>query len=215
MEFSAIKEFRRQRGWTQWDLAEKLGVDQGTVSRWERGIETPRPATSARLRDMVLFEDDLMARKLCETRVRHSISPAVLVGANSRLLAFNPAATRKYQKDFGFDLNSHLGIEWERHAEILSTQSMWKAFVDSRFLQGELLLARFFVNKCGKGHVTQYDPVFELGKLSGFSGTVIGTFTLPPNQDHTVERVEVIHADDPDKIVEIYRGSRAADIQLG
>ncbi|MEY8841796.1 helix-turn-helix transcriptional regulator, partial [Cribrihabitans sp. XS_ASV171] len=37
-----IRWFRRRIGWTQLDLAERLGVDQGTISRWERGVEAPR-----------------------------------------------------------------------------------------------------------------------------------------------------------------------------
>lgn len=37
-----IKEWRRQAGLTQAELADLLGVDKGTVYRWERG--TMRPA---------------------------------------------------------------------------------------------------------------------------------------------------------------------------
>lgn len=95
MEKTAIRAFRRQLGWTQWDLAERLGVDQGTVSRWERGVETPRPATAARLRDMVLRGDAAQALRLCETRVRHSLSPAVFLGPDGNLLGFN---TRAFEK---------------------------------------------------------------------------------------------------------------------
>lgn len=37
-----IKEIRVQLGMTQTALAEALGVDQGTVSNWERAAHVPR-----------------------------------------------------------------------------------------------------------------------------------------------------------------------------
>jgi transcriptional regulator with XRE-family HTH domain len=45
-ESSANERLRRARllkGWTQSDLAEALGTDFETVSRWERGITMPSP----------------------------------------------------------------------------------------------------------------------------------------------------------------------------
>lgn len=36
-----IKTLRKTRGWTQLLLAEKLGVEQSTVSRWESGQSRP------------------------------------------------------------------------------------------------------------------------------------------------------------------------------
>ena len=37
----AIRDARRKRRWTQIDLAQKLNVSQGTISFWERGLESP------------------------------------------------------------------------------------------------------------------------------------------------------------------------------
>jgi len=36
-----IKTLREQRGWSQLALAERLGIEQSTVSRWERGLSRP------------------------------------------------------------------------------------------------------------------------------------------------------------------------------
>ena len=36
---------REVRGWSQQDLAEKVGTTQKIVSRWERGESTPAPIT--------------------------------------------------------------------------------------------------------------------------------------------------------------------------
>jgi len=37
----AVQQARKSREWTQIELAQKLQVSQGTISFWERGIETP------------------------------------------------------------------------------------------------------------------------------------------------------------------------------
>lgn len=59
-----IKQLRESKGWAQIDLALRLGVDQGTVSKWERGISTPR---IAQLREMVeLFNVPLIDIELPE-----------------------------------------------------------------------------------------------------------------------------------------------------
>jgi DNA-binding XRE family transcriptional regulator len=37
----AIRQVRKERAWTQIDLANRLNVSQSTISFWERGVETP------------------------------------------------------------------------------------------------------------------------------------------------------------------------------
>ena len=37
-----FKELIKRKGYTQEQLAEKLGVDQSTISGWQNGIRTPR-----------------------------------------------------------------------------------------------------------------------------------------------------------------------------
>ena len=37
-----IKEFREAAGWTQLELAVKIGVTPTTISAWERGMYEPR-----------------------------------------------------------------------------------------------------------------------------------------------------------------------------
>lgn len=56
MTGSEIRELRRRRRWTQSRLARELGTDAVTVSRWERGISTPRPAASKRLDALTLAD---------------------------------------------------------------------------------------------------------------------------------------------------------------
>lgn len=37
-----IKELRQERGWTMAELAQRLGVSEATVSRWEAGKNMPK-----------------------------------------------------------------------------------------------------------------------------------------------------------------------------
>lgn len=38
-----VRELREQRGLTQEELADRLGVEPPAVSKWERGLAFPRP----------------------------------------------------------------------------------------------------------------------------------------------------------------------------
>ena len=56
-----IKAARKQKGWTQTKLADKLGVSPEAVSKWERGAYLPEVYNEERLNDLLgldLIEDD-------------------------------------------------------------------------------------------------------------------------------------------------------------
>ncbi len=48
-----LRQLREDRGWSQLDLALRLGVSQNAVSKWESGRVVPSEANRYRL--MVLF----------------------------------------------------------------------------------------------------------------------------------------------------------------
>lgn len=45
MTAEKIKELRQARGWTQADLARRLGVTRNGVNSWEQGLSMPSPAS--------------------------------------------------------------------------------------------------------------------------------------------------------------------------
>ena len=49
MSNQLLKNEREQRGWSQARVAEQIGTDAGTISRWERGITSPTPYFRERL----------------------------------------------------------------------------------------------------------------------------------------------------------------------
>lgn len=59
-----ITERRKHLGWTQADLAEKLGVDSETISRFERGSNLP---SLLRLEKLALIMDAPLAALLAES----------------------------------------------------------------------------------------------------------------------------------------------------
>ncbi|MGH8982829.1 MAG: helix-turn-helix domain-containing protein [Acidimicrobiia bacterium] len=58
-----IREARRRAGLSQAELAARLGTKQSVISRWERGLDTPRIDTLARILHACGFEADLTLRR--------------------------------------------------------------------------------------------------------------------------------------------------------
>ena len=59
-----IREARGLGGLTQAELARRLGTTQSAVSNWERGRDTPRVGTLARILEACGFEADMTFRRL-------------------------------------------------------------------------------------------------------------------------------------------------------
>ena len=59
-----VREARRLAGLSQADLAQRLGTTQSVISRWERGLDTPRVDTLARILRACGFEADISFRRL-------------------------------------------------------------------------------------------------------------------------------------------------------
>jgi len=76
-----VKRLRFALGVTQAHFAENLGVDQGTVSRWERGVVAPDLGMQRRMRDMM-----------------RSIQPAISARAIEQMPVM---ACTMYQSDMG------------------------------------------------------------------------------------------------------------------
>ena len=55
-----LSTFRKEKGWTQSELAEKLGVKANTISNYEKGISTPDYKIIARLRELFEMPTDVL-----------------------------------------------------------------------------------------------------------------------------------------------------------
>lgn len=57
----AIKERREELGMTQTELAQKVGVEQSSVARWERGATSPTAANLMKLSQVLNCTLDRLA----------------------------------------------------------------------------------------------------------------------------------------------------------
>ena len=65
---SNIKELRLERGFTQAELAEKIGVTQGAVYFWEKGINEPTAGYLVKMAKLFSVSvDDLLSFKIENT----------------------------------------------------------------------------------------------------------------------------------------------------
>lgn len=87
-----IANLRTREGLTQADLADRLGVDQTTISRWERRLDLPGIRMRLRLRDLLRSSGAGRDDRLVVSRVRHSAWPASLVSSGAVFLEINASA---------------------------------------------------------------------------------------------------------------------------
>jgi len=102
----ALRRMRALRGMKQTVVAERLGVTQATVSRWERGTHHPSPAqmpaVMALLAEPAAVACDAALKRLVESSMR----PVHLIcDATHRLLAASPAR----QADWGVPASALAG----------------------------------------------------------------------------------------------------------
>lgn len=66
IQFSRLKMFRKQSGFTQEEIAEKLGVSRQAVAKWEKGETLPDIESCIRLADIYETTVDLLVRSIGE-----------------------------------------------------------------------------------------------------------------------------------------------------
>ena len=103
-----------------------LGVDQATVSRWERGAQMPDSEMQGRLRD-ILFR----GRAISDARLSHFVRSAhglmALIDADAKFVTVSESAR-------GFIADSHRSLD-----EIMtpSLSEVWNAALNAGFFRGE------------------------------------------------------------------------------
>jgi transcriptional regulator with XRE-family HTH domain len=77
---TVLKKVRKSRGVTQLQLAEKLGVTQATVARYEKGIMTPEVKRVTQIAKML----DVSVQELFEEKEVRALDQAQRTHGNSR-----------------------------------------------------------------------------------------------------------------------------------
>ncbi|MGG7644795.1 helix-turn-helix domain-containing protein [Rhodovulum sp. YNF3179] len=212
LEGSRIRELRRRLGVTQQELACRIDVDQGTVSRWERGVERPRPARMAKLHTLLLRDEERRQVKKSIAVVRHDFLPATLLDENLRLIEASASAERLF-RDRGQKLSQLMGVSFESYADRMGVPTLMAHVRESGLLRGDALFFRFVVNAYGKGNATVWEPVFEDGRLVCVLNYVAAMFSFPANDEFTIELVDFVPGEDPSEVTQLHRGPRMATFE--
>ncbi len=72
MDFNNLKLFRKQNGFTQEQIAEKLGVSRQAVAKWERGESVPDIENVVALADIYEVTIDSLVRNMVSLPDSHS-----------------------------------------------------------------------------------------------------------------------------------------------
>lgn len=167
-----LKRYRRSRGLTQAALAEILGVEQATVSRWECRTHEPELGVQRRLRDMIygrgLGSDNFIyntvlnspfAVKLATKHGRNIAASAVaadLHGVMSTLLCnadYRPLFTEELERnwaraiDMGFFLGELISVQVHNHWIPLcggQPKACMSYWTPARLSDGEIVLLSEF-----------------------------------------------------------------------
>lgn len=71
MEYNNLKLFRKRNGYTQEQVAERLGVSRQAVAKWERGESLPDIENVIALADMYEITVDSLVRNMAYTDDKH------------------------------------------------------------------------------------------------------------------------------------------------
>lgn len=208
MEGTAIKNLRRRLGITQQQLGDRLGVDQATVSRWERGVENPRPSRQKVLYAILLRDEEKRFLDRSLSIVRNDLMVSTLV--NERLeLSELSASSENYFVRRGRDPDAIVGLHIDRYAERYGLPEMNGLVEQSGLLTGDCLMFRFSVTGNGLGNTTVWEPLFLGGHFHGLINSLVTEFEVPLSGPTTIEMAECIRIDDPAELCSVYRGPRA------
>jgi transcriptional regulator with XRE-family HTH domain len=95
-----IRALRRRKGWTQAELASRLGTDPVTVSRWERGVSHPRPSARVRLLELSGDQPEIssLAHTLGERDSKRVLLRALLLAHRPRKQRFAEDPTTRLRE---------------------------------------------------------------------------------------------------------------------
>lgn len=214
MDGQTIREIRRRLGLTQRQLADKLSVDQGTISRWERGVEQPRPKRVSILRNLLHQDEERRHLNRCLAFVRNDVLPATMLDERLRMVEISPSGAAVFRSR-GQDPSRLIGMNVERYLGRIGKPMLLDHIKSSGLINGDALFFRFTVNSRGVGNTTVWEPIFVNGRLTGVYNFVSAFHSFAKNDEFTIERVEFVPADNPDKLIPLHKGERYDQIGAG
>ncbi|WP_255572212.1 DNA-binding transcriptional regulator [Celeribacter sp. PS-C1] len=211
VENAFVSNARKHLCLTQFEFAEKLKVDQTSVSRWERGLSTPRPIVISAIRKLVELHDKGRDYDRRLAMVRHNAGIAAIFDTNLVITEISELGAQFFQSRHGpdGDLLNRMSLEQYLRKASLSHLNVPEYIRVSGLLQGGALYLRCLVNVRGKGNSTVYEPIYRDGSVEGLYVYVTYSGHFPDNDDITCELVEYVPANAPETLRELHRGDRS------
>lgn len=69
-----LKELRKENGMSQLELAEKIGISQQTVAKWECGVASPKTSTIVILSELFNVSCDYLLGVVPKAGIKEAIS---------------------------------------------------------------------------------------------------------------------------------------------
>ena len=95
IQYSKLKMYRKQNGFSQEDIAERLGVSRQAVAKWENGESLPDIESCVKLADIYGPTVDILIRKIKEEEHRDGKHIFGLCKLNDKGQITLPASCRK------------------------------------------------------------------------------------------------------------------------
>lgn len=133
MEWAAsIRRLRQANGWKQAALAELMGVDQATVSRWERGLQIPEVTMRRKLVELMRSRLPELDR-LQLVSIQASPNPAMAFDHGLRVLAASAQAAAMHDltpaEMVGESLSNRLSPDLVQALELAERHGLWRGDV--------------------------------------------------------------------------------------
>ncbi|MGP1358791.1 helix-turn-helix domain-containing protein [Roseicyclus sp.] len=208
MHGSMIKSRRRRLGLTQEALADLLDVDQGTISRWERGVERPRPSRVSQLNDILGRGADAFHFRRSIAIVRADVLPSALLDSGL-VFAEGSSRTERHYRERGRDMAELVGLPFDGFADMVGMPEVAIYLAEAEYTEGGALLFRFTINNRGRGHTTVAEPLFEDGEFVGSLHYISRYFDFPENDEVTLEHADFVPVSGDAAPIEFMRGPRA------
>lgn len=212
MDGKTIRLLRRSMGLSQADLAHRVGVDQGTISRWEREAESPRPSNLVALQGALSPAREGVHSNRVRAFLDYDMVPAVRMDRRMRLEDYSRHAARHYLEKHGVDLEKLKGTSFKEHCFRMGVPELWETAKRCGLLQGKISVFRFVMNLRGRGHSTIYEPIFKGEEVDGFFGYIVGFYDFPENEEISVELIQAVPMGSEVGLMNLLRGEYASII---
>jgi transcriptional regulator with XRE-family HTH domain len=207
-----IRSWRRSLGLTQADLSEALDVDQGTVSRWERGLVEPRPETMRAIVEMVASRGNAGANDRLDSLINKDFFPAFLLDRRGIVLNASTSMKRIYSDHFGGGGEHVIGKDFVAHNIQHGIPEVWDTIEASGIFECGTALMRLACNVQGAGFFYVAEPYASGNEQRHLCIYVTGQFGFPENDRYSLELAEVLSTKPPYEMRTIYRGPMADEV---